>query len=79
MSDVMPKIGENTQANLNLENIYNVSNQMNASISYIGARNGKMNFVQFISSYPSIEELSFIGFFTVIDVMTIRLLCRDCS
>lgn len=27
--------------------------------------------------YPSIEELSFIGFFTAIDIMTMRLLCRD--
>jgi len=41
--------------------------------------NGRLNFVNFIKLYPNIEELSFIGFYTALDIMTIRLLCRDCA
>ena len=44
-----------------------------------GRNNQKLGFVQFIRIYPSLEELSFIGFYTVLDIMTIRLLCRDCA
>ena len=39
----------------------------------------KLTFVQFVKIYPSIDEISFIGFFTVIDVMALRLLCKDCA
>jgi len=44
-----------------------------------GINGGKLNFVTFIKLYPNIEELSFIGFYTALDIMTIRLLCRDCA
>lgn len=39
----------------------------------------KINFTTFVKIYPSIEELSFLGFFTALDLMTLRLLCRDCA
>jgi hypothetical protein len=27
--------------------------------------------------YPSLDEYSFVGYFTVIDIVKIRLLCKD--
>ena len=80
MSDVMPKF-ENTQSMLEQTNqhFYNYNSTINNTMYANRGINGKLNFVNFIRIYPSIEELSFIGFYTAIDVMTIRLLCRDCA
>jgi hypothetical protein len=80
MSDIMPKfdqtqsvIMENTTATNNI-NYNSTINNLN-----YGKVNQRMNFVQFIRIYPCLDELPFIGHFTVLDIMTIRLLCRDCA
>eukprot|EP00347_Sterkiella_histriomuscorum_P021640 403333276 len=79
MSDVMPKF-ENTQSMLETTNpMKNYTSTVYNTLYGAGVNHQKMNFVTFIRIYPSIEEFSFIGFFTAIDVMTIRLLCRDCA
>jgi hypothetical protein len=36
-----------------------------------------MSFMEFLKIYPSLDEYSFIGYFSVIDIVTMRLLCKD--
>lgn len=38
-----------------------------------------MDFIKFLMIYAPIENLSFIGYFTVLDVMSLKLLCKECS
>ena len=38
----------------------------------------KLSFVRFLQNYePYIEDLPFLGFFTVTDIVALKLLCRD--
>jgi len=38
----------------------------------------KITFIKFLQLFhPFIEDLPFVGFFTVIDIVTLKLLCRD--
>ena len=37
----------------------------------------KMSLMEFLKIYPSLDEYSFIGYFCVIDIVTMRLLCKD--
>lgn len=39
----------------------------------------KFSFVEFVKTYPSLDEYSFLGFFTAGDLVTLRLLCKDTS
>ncbi|CDW79154.1 rab gtpase-activating protein 1-isoform 10-like isoform x1 [Stylonychia lemnae] len=77
MSDIMPKF-ENTQSMLENTNYYNYNSTITNTLMR-GLNGGKLSFLNFIKLYPNIEELSFIGFYTALDIMTIRLLCRDCA
>jgi hypothetical protein len=37
----------------------------------------KLTFVKFLKTYPGLDQFSFLGYFTVIDIAALRLLCRD--
>jgi len=37
----------------------------------------KLTFVKFLKTYPRLDQFSFLGYFTVIDIAALRLLCRD--
>lgn len=41
------------------------------------SRGAKLTFVEFLKTYPCLDEHPFIGYFTVIDIVTMRLLCKD--
>ncbi len=44
-------------------------------------QSNKMTFLKFIQAYSAtragVEDLTFIGYFTVIDIVALRLLCRE--
>ena len=37
----------------------------------------RLTFIEFLKIYPSLDEFTFLGYYTVIDVVRLRLLCRD--
>lgn len=39
----------------------------------------KFSFVEFVKTYPSFDEYTFLGYFTVVDLVTLRLLCKETS
>ncbi len=82
MSDIMPKFDNTLQMKLEASALFRQQRLLLMSNAIESQNNNKMNFVKFIQTYASttnkgIEDLSFLGFFTVIDIATLRLLCRD--
>jgi hypothetical protein len=83
MNDVMPKFDNTLQMKLEAPNFQHLMIQAlanaTATSNALGATmNGsRMTFVEFLKIYPCIEDWEFISCFTVGDIVTMRLLCKD--
>ena len=81
MSDVMPKFDNTMQMKMEASaaNFQRLLALANSTIGGPGDGKFKLSFIDFLKVYPYIEDLSFIGFFTVQDLVAMRLLCRDAN
>ena len=51
---------------------------LSATYPDISSQSEKLSFVRFLQQYqPYIEDLPFLCFFTVTDIVALKLLCRD--
>ena len=88
MSDVMPKFENTLQMKMEasaanfhrlmLQALANATDQSNNGFERT-IKPSKLTFVEFIKIYPCFEEWEFLSFFTVKDIVTMRLLCKDTS
>ena len=82
MSDIMPKFDNTLQMKLEASALYRqrmlIVNGTSTLTNPAGIQSDKLSFVRFLQIYqPFIEDLPFLGFFTITDIVSLKLLCRE--
>lgn len=80
MSDVMPKFDNTLQMKLEAPNMVVLLAEATGTSNHLGATyNGspRITLVEFLKIYPCLEEWEFLSCFTVSELITLRLLCKD--
>lgn len=81
MSDVMPKFDNTLQMKMEASAAnFRRALQLAGETGFIDSSPvPRFSIVEFVKTYPSFDEYTFLGYFTVVDLVTLRLLCKDTS